>query len=89
MADTEKPQPNREHALGALLLRKGTITEEQLRQALDEERGGRRIGDILVGHGWATTADLAHALAEQYSLEFVQILETSIEEVRRVVGDGR
>ena len=88
MADKEKPQPNREHALGALLLKKGTITEEQLRQVLDEERDGRRTGDILVGHGWATTADLAHALAEQYSLDFVQILETSIEpEVTKLLSE--
>ena len=76
----EKPHPSREHALGALLLNHGKISEEQLGQALDEkERSGRRIGDILVEHGWATTTDLAHALAEQYSLEFIEILETAIE----------
>jgi len=76
----EKPHPSREHALGALLLNHGKISEEQLGQALGEkERSGRRIGDILVEHGWATTTDLAHSLAEQYSLEFIEILETAIE----------
>jgi type IV pilus assembly protein PilB len=80
LAETKNPTPSREQALGALLVRHGVITEEQLEQALAEkERSGRRIGDILVGHSWATSADLAHVLAEQYSLEFVEILETPIE----------
>ncbi|MGC9974479.1 MAG: hypothetical protein ABSC36_03705 [Gaiellaceae bacterium] len=52
MANKEKPSPSREQALGVLLIRKGTISEEQLAQALDEkERSGRRIGDILIEHG--------------------------------------
>ncbi|HEY5159537.1 MAG TPA: GspE/PulE family protein [Gaiellaceae bacterium] len=89
MTELDQPQPNREYALGALLLRKGTITDEQLRQALDEKQlSGGRIGDILVGRGWATTADLAHALAEQYSLEFIEILETTIEpEVTKLLSE--
>ena len=89
MANKEKPNPNREQALGVLLIRKGKITEEQLAQALDEkERSGRRIGDILVDQGWATTDDLARALAEQYSLEFVDILETPIEpEVTKLLSE--
>ena len=89
MTELDQPQPNREYALGALLLRKGTITDEQLRQALDEKQlSGGRIGDILVVRGWATTADLAHALAEQYSLEFIEILETTIEpEVTKLLSE--
>ena len=80
MTEKETPHPSREHALGKFLLNKGAVTETQLQQALDEkEQSGRRIGDILVEHGWATTGDLAHALAEQYNLEFIEILETTIE----------
>ena len=64
MTEKETPHPSREHALGKFLLNKGAVTETQLQQALDEkEQSGRRIGDILVEHGWATTGDLAHALA--------------------------
>jgi type IV pilus assembly protein PilB len=72
-----------------LLIRKGTISKEQLEQALSEkEQNGRRIGDIFVAHGWATSRDLAHALAEQYSLEFVEILETPIEpEVTKLLSE--
>jgi type IV pilus assembly protein PilB len=76
----EKATPNREQALGVLLIRGGIITQEQLEQALGEkEKNGKRIGDVIVGHGWATSADLAHALAEQHSLDFIEILETTIE----------
>ncbi len=89
MANKEKPTPNREQALGVLLIRKGKISEEQLAQALvEKERSGRRIGDVLVDHGWATTGDLARALAEQYNLEFVEILETPIEpEVTKLLSE--
>ena len=89
MANKEKKNPSREHALGVLLIRKGKISEEQLEQALAEkEQNGRRIGDIVVGHGWATSRDLAHALAEQYNLEFVEILETPIEpEVAKLLSE--
>jgi type IV pilus assembly protein PilB len=89
LTELDQPQPNREYALGALLLRKGVISDEQLRQALDEKQlSGGRIGDILVGRGWATAADLAHALAEQYSLEFIEILETTIEpEVTKLLSE--
>ncbi len=60
VTETEKPHPSREYALGALLLKQGAISGQQLEQALDEkETSGRRIGDVLVDRGWATTADLA------------------------------
>ncbi len=85
----EIPSPSREQALGVLLIRRGVIDDGQLEQALiEKERSGKRIGDILVERGWATSADLAHALADQYNLEFVEILETPIEpEVIRLLSE--
>ena len=66
--------------IGSLLIRDSVITGEQLDEALAEkDRSGRRVGDILAERGWATTADLARAIAEQWSLEFVDILTTEIE----------
>jgi type IV pilus assembly protein PilB len=66
--------------LGSLLIRDSVITSEQLEAALAEkDRTGVRVGDALVEHGWATTADLAKALAEQWNLEFVDILKTEIQ----------
>jgi type IV pilus assembly protein PilB len=66
--------------VGSLLIRDSVITSEQLDAALAEkDRTGARVGDILVDHGWATTAELARALAEQWSLEYIDILKTEIQ----------
>ena len=66
--------------LGSLLIRDGVVTNEQLEAALGEKDAtGKRVGDILVDHQWATTADLARALAEQWNLEFVDILNVEIQ----------
>lgn len=66
--------------VGSLLIRDSVITSEQLDEALvEKDRTGRRVGDILVERGWTTTADLARALAEQWNLEFVDVLTTEIE----------
>ncbi len=66
--------------LGSLLIRDHVISSEQLDTALSEKDStGRRVGDILVDHGWATTSDLARALAEQWSLEYVDILQADIQ----------
>jgi len=66
--------------VGSLLIRDSVITSEQLDEALSEkDRTGRRVGDVLVERGWATTADLSRALAEQWNLEFVDILTTEIQ----------
>ena len=66
--------------VGSLLIRDSVITSEQLDEALSEkDRTGRRVGDILVDRGWATTADLTRALAEQWNLEFVDILTEEIQ----------
>jgi len=66
--------------VGSLLIRDSVITSEQLDEALvEKDRTGRRVGDILVERAWATTADLARALAEQWNLEFVDVLTAEIE----------
>ena len=66
--------------VGSLLIRDSVITKEQLDEVLAEkDRTGQRVGDILAERGWATSAELAHSLAEQWNLEFVDILTTEIE----------
>ena len=55
------------NALGALLLSRGLITEEQLTAALREQhRSGARLGTILVELGFASPALIAQALATQH-----------------------
>jgi len=76
--------------VGSLLIRDSVITSGQLDEALvEKDQTGRRVGDILVERGWATTADLARALAEQWNLEFVDVLTTEIEpEVVRLLPEA-
>lgn len=62
--------------LGALLLREGLITPEQLELGLMEQEGsGRRLGEVLVSFGWVSSRAVARALAEQYELDFVDLRE--------------
>jgi MshEN domain len=67
--------------LGTLLLRVGAIDPEQLEIALTEkERSPRRLGEILVEWGWVPSVEIARALAEQYSIPFLDLTETAIDE---------
>ena len=60
--------------LGALLLRDGVITAEQLAAALaQKEAEGGRLGEILIRYNIATPASIARALAEQYGFDFVEL----------------
>ena len=60
--------------LGALLLREGLITSEQLELALmDQQQLGWRLGEILVSWGWVSSSAIATALAEQYGMEFLDL----------------
>ena len=56
--------------LGRLLVEKGLLTDETLERALqDQAVTGRRLGEILVGLGCVSHADLSLVLAEQYGFE--------------------
>jgi type IV pilus assembly protein PilB len=66
--------------LGTLLVRDGALTAQQLESALAEkERSGRRIGEIVVGNGWVSPAQIAKLLAEQHGLEYIDLLRVEIE----------
>ena len=52
--------------VGTILVENGSITQEQLDDALAEQaRTGRRLGEILTTSGAITWLMLAHAIAEQ------------------------
>jgi MshEN domain len=60
--------------LGALLIREGLITSEQLELALIDQQGtGLRLGELLVQWGWVESTAISRALAEQYELDFVDL----------------
>ena len=62
--------------LGSLLINRGLLTVDQVKQAFEEQRlTGRRLGEIAVGHGWVTGSDLAQALADQFGVEYVDLSE--------------
>ena len=77
------PEPRRAESrsqIGAMLLRDGHLTAEQLEESLAEkERRGGRLGEILVEHGWVTGAVVAEALAEQHGLEFLDLTHVDVD----------
>ena len=72
-------------ALGALLLRDGLVTREQLEAVLADQRdsphqriSGKRLGESLVEQGLVTPIQVAQLVAEQYSLPFVELTESEV-----------
>ena len=60
--------------LGSLLLRDGMLTTEQLEAALAEKDiTGRRVGEIVVSHGWVPAGAVARLLAEQHGLDYLDL----------------
>jgi len=63
--------------LGETLLSMGKITEEQLVQALaDQKRNGRLLGNIILENGFCTRESIALALSHQYGMEYAALDET-------------
>ena len=75
--------------LGALLLRKGLLTHEELDRALEEKQQGELLGEALVRLRICFEDDIARVLAEQANVEFVDIGITSVDlrAVRLLSGD--
>jgi type IV pilus assembly protein PilB len=72
----EAARVSRHHRLGSLLISRGLLNLDQLKQAFQEQHlTGRRLGEVAIGHGWITSADLARALADQFGLEYVDLAE--------------
>jgi len=72
--------PDARPQLGALLLRDGALTVEQLEWALlEKETSGKRLGEILVDRGLAPGAIVAQALAEQHGLAYLDLSRAEID----------
>ncbi len=66
--------------IGTLLVRAGLIDSEQLEIALGErERTGRRLGELLVEWGWVSSKEIARALADQFTLDFLELRPDTVE----------
>jgi type IV pilus assembly protein PilB len=60
--------------LGVLLVQSGLITQAQLDEALEQQRGeGGRLGEVLVRSGIVDETDLLHALAGQMRIKVVDL----------------
>jgi Type II secretion system (T2SS), protein E, N-terminal domain len=70
--------------LGALLLRKGLLTNDELDRALEQRESGELLGEALVRLRICFEDDIARVLAAQANVEFVDIGITSVD--RRAVG---
>lgn len=63
--------------LGETLVAMGKLEEEQLVQALAEQkRNGRLLGNILLEKGFIQREAIAHALAQQYGMEYALLKKT-------------
>ncbi|MEI7640781.1 MAG: ATPase, T2SS/T4P/T4SS family [bacterium] len=67
--------------LGELLLEENLVTEEHIKQAIDEQKKtGEPIGRILVKLGFITEEALYYFLALQFGLEYLDLTEENIPE---------
>jgi type IV pilus assembly protein PilB len=63
-----------------ILLEQSKISEEQLQQALEAQKGDKRdLGRTLVSLGFIAEADLARAQAQRLKLEYVELDPESVE----------
>jgi adsorption protein B len=66
--------------LGEILLERRLVTEEQLEEAVEEQRRtGKRLGEIMVQRKWIWEEDLVASLAQQNGKSFVEIDPISID----------
>jgi MSHA biogenesis protein MshE len=73
--------------LGDTLIAQKIISQEQLKLALDEQKkSGRRLGRILVDHGFANDEQICEAISRQLNIPFVNLKTHNVsgELVRRL-----
>ncbi|MDI6792612.1 MAG: ATPase, T2SS/T4P/T4SS family [bacterium] len=62
--------------LGDMLVKGGMITEEQLKQALEKQKGsGKRLGRILMSLGWINEEMLLDFLSSQLGIPRINLIE--------------
>ena len=72
--------------LGEILIRDGLINEEQLNQALTQQRDeGARLGEILVKLGFISEQNMIAAIGKQLSIPYVSL---STEHLKPAVDQG-
>ena len=74
--------------LGDLLIKQNVLTEDELKRALELQKGsGKKIGEVLVDNGFITEDMIVRALQMQLGLKVVQLAGVTIpKEVRGLVS---
>lgn len=62
----------KKYKIGDLLVQQGSISVDQLEEAL-QKKGGKRLGDYLVDNGVITDEDMANALHMQLGIDLVDL----------------
>jgi type IV pilus assembly protein PilB len=71
---------SRRKPLGQILVEKGVITAQQLRDALEKQQGTTlRIGELLVSLGYADRRAVYEALAEQLGVPYIDLSRADID----------
>jgi hypothetical protein len=71
----------RDLPLGSLIVRDGLARVIDVRDALIEaQETDRRLGEVMLEHGWIRERDLARLLAEQEKLEFVDLAKVDLDD---------
>ncbi len=67
--------------LGDMLLSSGLVNEEQLDEALSEQRAGtqKSLGKVLVSKGYATERQILEILEQQLGIPFVQLSTSTMD----------
>ena len=72
---------SKQKKLSQLFLDKRLVSEEQLADALAQQKTDNRfVGSILVERGWLTPEHLMEVMAEYYRMPFVRLDDTAVDE---------
>lgn len=67
--------------LGDVLVERGVITQEQLEQGLQLQKGsGRKLGEILIDEGFTTEEAIGRALSNQLGYDMIDLQNVAIPE---------
>lgn len=86
-----RPRSAYKQSLGEILVNAGTLSMEQLEEALDEQRNNptRHLGGILIEKGLVSEEAVAQALARQCDAEFIRLDQAPIEPDAPALISGR
>ncbi len=66
--------------LGDILISDGLLTNEQLEQALEQQKQSHeRLGTVLIENGYITERELIDALRNQLGIDFIDLTKTNID----------